>query len=78
LTLKWFWANIYLILLGKQKEVDMTQEIIPSNHAVLPVFYNQRQNHSPYTGMTSGLDLALKALWRIVTFLLHRDFYYFL
>ena len=34
----------------------MTQEIIPSNHAVLPVFYNQRQNHFPYTGRTLGFE----------------------
>jgi integrase/recombinase XerD len=34
----------------------MTQEIIPSNHEVLPVFYNHRQDNSIYTGMTSGFE----------------------
>ena len=34
----------------------MTQEIIPSNHEVLPAFYNHRQNNSTYTGMTSGFE----------------------
>jgi site-specific recombinase XerD len=34
----------------------MTQEIIASNHKVLPAFYPQRQNHSPYIGMALGFE----------------------
>jgi site-specific recombinase XerD len=56
LTLKGLRVNIYLILLGKQKEVDMTQERIASNHEVLPAFYLQGQNNSPYIGMTAGFE----------------------
>ena len=37
----------------------MTQEIIPSNHEVLPAFYKQLQKHSPYVGITSGFESSI-------------------
>jgi integrase/recombinase XerD len=59
LTLKWLRVNIYLILLGKQKEVDMTQETITSNYQILPALEPQINSNTFYVDPDTGIEIDL-------------------